>query len=250
MRLGVSNLAWESDIDPKLLLQNDISYVEIVLPKYVAWGSSDLSALRNTIQRLSNEGIQVESTQAILYGSGVTSFDSTGFVDHIKEVSSICQEVGIRKIVLGAPTCRLGDSSSVGFLNNFHYIDRVLQQRNQQLLIEPNSRVYGGSYFFTVGEVVEFIDMNGFSNISTMIDTHNVILENEIPYASYIENIDMVKHIHVSEVGLTDYKHSNIHSDLANALKVSNYEGLLIYEAKPSANLAESLTLFKKTYKL
>lgn len=250
MMLGVSNLAWEDNIDLQILLQNNISYVEIVIPKYVAWSSTNLATLHNTIQRLASEGIQVESTQAILFGSSVTSFDSIDFVNHIKKVSTICEKIGVHKIVLGAPTCRLGDNSSVGFLNNFHYIDKILEQRNQQLLIEPNSRVYGGSYFFTVNEILEFINVNGFSNIGTMIDTHNIILENETPYATYIKNMDRIEHIHVSEIGLTDYQHSNIHSDLANALNINNYQGLIIYEAKPSTNLAESLTLFNKTYNI
>ena len=250
MILGISNLAWEDFVDLSILTDNGIKCVEIVIPKHLVWRSNNLEKLVDFTQRLGDEGIIVLSTQSILYGSGIGTFSDKEFGIHMQEVSKVCETIGVSKLVLGAPNSRKNKGDGVGLINNFSYIDSILRQREQILLIEPNTRTYGGEYFHTVCEIRDFISENGFTNIKTMIDTHNCVFEEEDPCEAFIRNQVIVEHVHVSEVGLSDFHPSEVHEKLARTLKEHEYGGLVIYEAKPSINLVNSLRLFNQTYNI
>jgi sugar phosphate isomerase/epimerase len=177
------------------------------------------------------------------------NFHSKNFIEHFKKVIDICNKIKISKLVLGAPSLRTS-KINFGLSNNFHYIDDLLKKYNQILLLEPNSKIYKGNYFHTVDEIIDFISYHSFSNIKTMIDTHNIILEKQDPSDIFIKNQSYIDHIHVSEKDLGDFKESPEHDKLSKTLKDSKYDGLVIYESKPSLNLLKSITLFSKTYNL
>ena len=86
-----------------------------------------------------------------------------------------CFECGIKIIVFGSPSLRKGDKNIL--LNIFDSIDDKLKEKQIYLCVEPNSSYYGGEYYCSLDEIVP--DIKKFSNIKTMIDTHNLILENE-----------------------------------------------------------------------
>jgi sugar phosphate isomerase/epimerase len=247
LKLGISNLAWDENIDFSLLKNNNINYVEIILPKHLDWNNCDLTKLNNFIDCAKNNNINILSTQSIFFNSNVNEFHSKNFINHIKIVIDLCSKIGVNKLVLGAPNLRTSEVN-FGLINNFCYIDSILKKYNQTLLIEPNSKIYKGNYFYTVSEIVDFIIQNKFSNIKTMIDTHNVILENQTPSKILLKNILYIDHIHVSEIGLGDFIESDSHLELAKTLKNINYDKLIIYESKPSFNLLKSIELFSKIY--
>lgn len=248
-KLGISNLAWDKNIDFSLLKNNDINYIEIVLPKHLSWGDNNLNKLNDFVNNVKNNNIHILSTQSIFFNSGVQDFHNKNFINHIETVLNICNKIGVNKLVLGAPNLRVF-SINLDLINNFYYIDNILKKHNQTLLIEPNSRIYKGNYFYTVSEIINFIIENKFSNIKTMIDTHNVILENQNPSKLFLENTAYIDHIHVSEIGLGDFVKSDEHIELSNTLKNNNYNGLIIYESKPSLNLLKNIELFSKIYNI
>ncbi len=90
---------------------------------------------------------------------------------------------------------------------------------NCVLCIEPNSKYYGGEYFFTIKEIVNFITLNNFCNIKTMVDTHNLLLENQNIEESIYNFKDHIKHIHISEINLSEI---NFNYELINLIKVIN----------------------------
>lgn len=247
MKLGISNLAWDGYVNLEFLKQNNINYIEVVLPKFISWNNQELNKLNKFIEEAKNYNINILSTQSIFFNSNVNNFHSDDFIKHIEKVINICDKVKIPKLVLGAPSLRTF-KVDFGLINNFYYIDSILKKFNQILLLEPNSKKYNGNYFHTVDEIVNFIKQNDFSNIKTMIDTHNIILENQNPSKMFLKNVLYIDHIHVSEQDLGDFKESYEHSELAIALKNKNYDGLVVYESKPSTNLLKSIELFNKTY--
>jgi sugar phosphate isomerase/epimerase len=249
LKLGISNLAWDENIDFSLLKNNNINYIEIILPKHLDWNNCDLTKLNNFIDCAKNNNIDILSTQSILFNSNVNKFHSKNFIDHIETVIDLCNKIGVSKLVLGAPNLRTFEVN-LDLINNFCYIDSILKKYNQTLLIEPNSKIYKGNYFYTVSEIIDFIVQNKFSNIKTMIDTHNIILENQNPSELFLKNILYIDHIHISETDLGDFVESNYHSELAETLKNNNYDKLIIYESKPSSNLSKSIELFSKIYNL
>jgi len=72
-----------------------------------------------------------------------------------------------------------------------------MMKANQTLLIEPNGKLYGGTFFHKIDEIVNFIDASKFTNIATMVDTHNSILENQSPLSNYTTYKNYVQHVHV-----------------------------------------------------
>lgn len=250
MKLGISNLAWENseleNIIP-ILKANGIKYIETVLPKYVDWEVLDTTNLLNYVGILYKHDLLTLSTQSIFYNSSIKDFGNPNFVNHLKTVFNISKLLNIDFAVLGAPTMRLSYISKE-VISNLHLIDFYLKGTNQILLLEPNSKVYKGDYFHTISEIVNFIVDNKFSNIKTMIDTHNIILENEDPTENYLKYKHLISHIHISEKGLDSFVPSKKHIILSNTLKQTNYEGLIIYEAKPSNNLTFDIEQFAKIY--
>jgi sugar phosphate isomerase/epimerase len=252
MRLGISNLAWGDLKTPDLipmLIGNNIKYIEVVLPKHINWNNANLTELQKFHDHLEYNGILIKSTQSIFFNSGIDNYYDDGFVNHIVKVSDICREIGVTHLVLGAPNMRKNEDP-VGLGNKFSYIDNVVRENNQILLLEPNSRIYGGNYFYKVDEIVRFIDEIKFSNIRTMIDTHNIILEGEDPTDVFLKYREYIKHVHVSEANLSGFISSNRHKELAKTLKENEYSGLIIYEAKPTLNLVDEIKNFSKTYNI
>jgi sugar phosphate isomerase/epimerase len=248
--LGISNLSWENNKELEniipILKDNNITHIEIVLPKHLTWGN-DFNMLDKFINITQKYNFKVKSTQSIFFNTDIKSFNDVNFINHINVVSNICKYIGVEKIVLGSPGIRIKKDYDI-LSNTFKEVNKIISNNNQILLLEPNSKIYNGEFFHTVKEIVEFISLNNFSNIHTMIDTHNIILENENLISIFTQYKDYIKHIHVSEVNLGDFIESNNHIDLSNILKYYNYNGLIIYETKPSLNLQESIKSFSKIY--
>jgi sugar phosphate isomerase/epimerase len=248
MKLGISDLVIEKNNDIIWLLkENNINYIEIVLPKHMDWKENNLNELYDYVNKLKKHNIQIISTQAIFFNSGVKEFTGNDFINHINKVSEVCKNIGVKYIVLGAPAMRT-ENSFTKLKDTFEYIDNILKINKQTLLLEPNSKVYNGKYFHTLNEIINFIKKYNFTNIKSMIDTHNLILENENIIETYLQNKEYIKHIHVSEVNLEEFKPSEEHINLSNILFKEKYDGLIIYEAKPSTNIENNIKEFNKIY--
>jgi sugar phosphate isomerase/epimerase len=252
MKIGLSELAWDNTIDLNKLLVElviyDISFVELIIPKHIDWDLVETTRLKDFLNTLNRFNINIESTQSVLFNSKVKSIsDNSLFIDHMNTVFDICKKFSIKKIVLGAPSLRQ-NCDIEELVSAFKQLDLKLNNTDRVLLLEPNSRHYNGDYFFTVDEIVSFIKKNNFKNIKTMIDTHNIILENQSPSEIFTTYYDYIDHIHVSEINLDSFKPSNDHYELANKLKEFNYKGLVIYECKKSNTLIEDIKLFSNIY--
>ena len=248
MKLAVSELAWPDSISNlELLSELGINYIEAVIPKHVDWESIDLTEFKYFIDNLKLYNIDVKSTQSITYNCNLNSFANENFTQHLRKVLDICYQTDINTIVLGAPKLR-NQYNNQQLSLIFKQIDSILKHNNQILLLEPNSKIYNGEYFFTVDEIVNFIDMNNFTNIKTMIDTHNIILEGQDPSEIFLKYQSHIKHIHVSENELSNLKDSIQHNKLSQVLHDHNYDGLIVYECIKTATLLGDIKLFSYIY--
>jgi D-psicose/D-tagatose/L-ribulose 3-epimerase len=245
MNLSISQLAFDDFEDLKknldILRKNDIQNIEIVYAK-IELNSDEYSAI------FSHEKISTKSTQSILFNSGVNDFLSSSFVEHIKKIIEINKNFGVKVLVLGSPKQRI-EYNEQELIKQFKLIDVLLEESNQLLCIEPNCKIYGGSYFFTVNAISKFIEKGNFKNIKTMIDTHNIINEGQSPKEVYEQYKNLICHVHVSENGLLDFNESEEHLKLAETLRTNNFEGIVTYEVLPSINLENSLMKFNEIYR-
>ena len=149
----------------------------------------------------------------------------------------------LKRIVYGSPTIRLGVVDQ-GVVDLFKYIDSKLKGTQLIWCIEPNSRFYKGDYFFDVEEIVNFLKQNNFTNIKTMIDTHNGVLESRNILDDIVKYKDYVEHIHISEKKLMPLENFELHKNVSDALKQINYNKVITYETKSLQNTKEFVTIY------
>jgi D-psicose/D-tagatose/L-ribulose 3-epimerase len=251
MKLGISELAWPGidhfDTTLNALNATGISCIEMVIPKHSPWNPIDVDKLTILRDMINSSHIEVKSTQSVLFNSDVTEIGDASFLRHMDQLIDACIAMGIEKIVLGSPKQRINfNLNQLG--NAFGKLDKKISNHNVTILIEPNSQKYGGEYFFTLDEIVKFLDHHNFKNIKTMIDTHNIILENQNPTYEFIKYQKYIDHIHVSEIGLKSFKESDTHYQLTEILHTHQYGGLVVYECNQSATLFNDIKLFTNIY--
>lgn len=237
IHLGISHLAFKNSTELQNLTddirRSGITNLELVFAK----------CSNHTI----NTNLNIESTQSILHQTGVKDMLDDIMFETITNISDQCSTYGIKLLVLGSPSQRLVlDYDKL--LYQFTRIDDYLRQKNQTLCIEPNSKEYGGKYFYTVSEIVNFLNHGMFTNIKTMIDTHNLILEGEDILSTFEKYYDYIKHIHVSEYKLKSFTPTKLHVDFSKLIKSSKYNGIITNETLTPENLLDEIKLFTGIY--
>lgn len=252
MNLGLSHLCISQE-NQKEVLQTmsdlGVNNLEIVFSKINSWQNITDEDITSFKEKLSSFGIDSKTTQSLLFGVNITSFSDQSFVNQMIKVIETSKKIGVHTLVLGSPGQRKRtEDYHEKVSKNFQYINKVLVENGVMLCVEPNTKIYGGEYFFDVQEIVSWIIKNKYSNIKTMIDTHNSLLEGKNCLDEFIEFKDFIHHIHISEHGLNNFSKSELHQSFANLLKVEGYSHMITYEVKSNPNLIESIQMFHQTY--
>jgi sugar phosphate isomerase/epimerase len=254
MNLAVSNFAWDfSDVEitSNLLHQNKINHVEVVFPKYKDWSELNDNEIVNLKYLLERNNLSCLSSQSLFYNIDCKSMvtDSEKFISHFKTLIQYSKILGIQVLVLGSPGLRKNNNHiDFNLHKTFELIDELLSNTGIILCIEPNAGVYGGDFFFTISEIVEFIKTFKFKNIFTMCDTHNSWLENKDPNSELLEFFSYIKHVHVSEPKLVPIDNINLHKKFSKTLKELNYNGTITYELNKCNNFEDTIKNFYLIY--
>lgn len=236
MILGVSHLLFNTDID-LLQLQNTM----------LSEGVSNLEVVISKISKSTDYRLKVKSAQSLLHNTAVIDFLDQNFVNTIDNISQTGTQYGIEVLVLGSPKQRkIFDRYRL--LANFEQIDGMIRSRGQILCLEPNAKVYGGQYFYTIPEIVDFIREGNYTNIKTMVDTHNLELENENIVRIFEEYFGYIDHVHISEVGLGEFRPTPAHRDLSKLIKLLKYDKIITYEALNLKDPIKSIQTFANLY--
>jgi sugar phosphate isomerase/epimerase len=190
----------------------------------------------------------VSSIQSIFYKTNINSLDETEkIINHLQTIISISKLLKFDKVVFGSPKIRKVTNLE-SLKNLFHLIDDLFDKNNLYFLIEPNSKYYGGDFFFELSEIVEFLKENDFKKIKTMIDTHNSFLENSNPIDDIINYFEYIEHIHISENNLNPLQNLNFHQEFSNLLLDKGYNKIITYELMNSVNFREEIKTFYNIY--
>ena len=253
MKLALSNFAWDSDETEsmfKTLSLIGIENIEGVLTKINHWDKLGEFELINYKKSLNRHGIKIESIQSIFYGVNCNDLSDYKTIDHYRKLIEYCKILGVKVMVLGSPSLRKNVNGWYDNLSDIlKKVDGMLNSSGIELSIEPNTKTYGGDYFHTVQEIVDFIVHNDFKNIKTMVDTHNVKLEGLDPLNEFRNNVHFINHIHISEPNLKTLSDFDLHKEFSKLLKSFNYNGIITYEVNKCDNIIESMKDFYLIYK-
>jgi sugar phosphate isomerase/epimerase len=224
MRLAISHLACD---DASLIASAGVSLIECVFSKtqpIMEQNAASIAAWRKQLPAT----LTPYSVQSITYGCELADFSACAsnfaVMDKIIELATSLQ---LKRLVFGSPSIRRGRPDA----SMFKYIDEQLMDSDMVFCIEPNARAYGGEYFFDVAEIAKFLQQHKFSNISTMVDTHNSWLEHRCTCDDIDMFRDVINHVHASEVKLQGFTSLNEHAMIAQALNNINYQHVVTFES-------------------
>jgi sugar phosphate isomerase/epimerase len=253
MKLALSNFAWNND-DSELMFnylkQLNINNIEGVLTKLDSWDKISLDTLSHFKKSLDSNHILIPSLQSLFYNINCKNIsDEDVFINHFERIIEYSKFLSVKVLVFGSPSLRKKvDKWEESLCRVFKKLDDMLENTGIEISIEPNSKLYGGDYFFTVPEIVSFIKKNNLKNIKTMIDTHNIILEELDPIYELKTYYEYINHIHISENNLHPIKDINFHLDFSSEIKKINYDKIVTYEVISCDNILESIKLFSQIY--
>lgn len=251
MNLSISNLAWDhKDLEStlKILQKYKIKNIEGVLSKINKWDLIDDAELKNVKTILESFNVGMGSIQSIFYDVDIKSLnDKNKFTEHINKLIKFSKTLGFNVLVFGSPNLRTDFNYDI-IVDVLKNVDKLLFENNITMCIEPNSKIYNGEYFHTITEISEFLNSNNFKNIKTMVDTHNLLLEDEDPIEMVDKYHDIIHHIHVSENKLLPMSNLIFHKKFSNKLKLLNYTGIITYELLPCENLEYQIKIFTEIY--
>jgi D-psicose/D-tagatose/L-ribulose 3-epimerase len=255
MKLSLSNFAWnfeDIDIIGDFLRKKNIKNVELIFTKYKDWSEINETELLNLKILLEKYDLSCPSSQSLFYNVDCNSIitESDKFIKHVEKLIGYSKILGIKILVFGSPGLRKINNGNFSNLHKtFYKIDNILEGTDIKFCIEPNSKIYGGDFFFTVEEIVNFLTEFKFKNIFTMCDTHNSWLEGTDPIKEVIKFAPFIKHIHISEEKLKVIQNFDFHLRFKNILENIGYSKLITYEVLPDIELKSSIDELIKIYK-
>ena len=256
MNIALSNLAWDhEDLDKTLTLLKslNIKHIEGVLTKINPWSSLQETDLQGFKSKLDSYSINCSSLQSLFFGVNAKDMGDIEIItNHISRLVNYSKLLGVKVLVMGTPILRKkseGYTWKLELIDTLKTVDSVLKGTGITLVIEPNARIYKGEYFYTCKEIVEFLKIYDFTNIKTMIDTHNLLYEYADPINEYYENLPYISHVHISENNLEPLYYREFHNVFAKELFLTGYDKLITYEVKKSENVEESIKLFAEIYR-
>jgi sugar phosphate isomerase/epimerase len=127
-------------------------------------------------------------------------------------------------------------------------MDKYIGKNNCIICVEPNARIYGGEYYYSLDEIVA--DIQNFKNIKTMIDTGNLSAECIDPISEFTKYHEFIHHIHISSPDLQPIVDYKSYKNFILNIKNSEYNKNITYEYMNSRNINKEITEFINLFKM
>ncbi|MGL6100394.1 MAG: sugar phosphate isomerase/epimerase family protein [Fusobacteriaceae bacterium] len=246
MKLGISNIAWDSEDNFKIyeLMRNKKIYgLEIAPTKF--FPENPYSTIQNKLDILKNsiqlEELEIMSMQSILFGkSDLVLFGDKvkrkELLDYLKLGVIFAKNLGIKNIVFGNPKNRISNSendwnSGIDF---FKELGNFASANNVTIGIEANPDIYGGNFITTTEEAIDFVLECNSEGIGLNLDLGTMIQNNEKLEILDKIDIEKISHVHISEpyLNLISEDNCKLHKELFQYLKNKNYKNYISIEMK------------------
>jgi sugar phosphate isomerase/epimerase len=244
--LGISAIGWTDEEEEQILSANAGAFnVLEIVPARIFAQDKDCADIAKEYRE--SYGLWAYSAQALFFQSNVQSFEDTAAVsEHLLKVIGLGSLMGIKRFVLGSPNLRKGSPSCL--MNVLKRMDTVLEANGSILCIEPVAKCYGGSYFFTVNEIVNHIDFCNLKNVKTMLDTNNAWLQGDSPRKLLNHYWPYIAHVHISDTDNGPLLNKYEHKQIKRMLDGINYEGAIVRELFQAKKHMRDYPLFRSIY--
>jgi len=244
MKLAVSNIAWSDDEEAAvfaLLRQRGVTAIEVAPTRlWPCWTGATTAAARAARARLADEGFEVPSFQAILFGKPDLNLfrDPVAFGDHLRRVADLAAEFGAHALVLGAPRNRDRGSLSAAAAfakatDFFRAMGAECAARDTVLCLEPNPPAYGCNFITTSAEGLALVRAVASPGFALHLDAAGMVLADDDPAAAILMSRSALRHFHISEPHLAPIVPATIdHARIGRTLRRSGYDGWVAIEMR------------------
>ena len=267
MKLAFSNIAWPIAREEEILgiLQHTgISGIEVAPTRlWPDWSGASPLAAATYAGTLAAKGFSIPALQAILFAKPELKLfgsdaDREALSNHLQKVADLAAAFGAKSLVFGAPKNRqLGDlSPEAGFAiarEFFKTIAPHYERRGVCLCLEANPPAYACTFVtdsLSAAQLVRAVNSPGFG---LHLDTACLFLAGEDTGAAIQNNLDILRHFHVSEPFLDSFAHPKIdHTKVAAILRGARYREWISLEMRepdpPVSGVQEAAEFLVQTY--
>lgn len=255
MRLSISNIAWEQNLDEQMyeLMQLlSYNYLEIAPTRIFPENPYDkITEAGHWAQNLiANYGITVSSMQSIWFGRSENIFKSEHdrqiLIDYTKKAIEFAESINCQNLVFGCPKNRiLPDNIDADIAIPFlKIIGDYAYEHNTIIGLEANPTIYNTNYINNTSSAIKLISLVKSSGFKLNLDIGTMIANNED--IELIENnVNLINHVHISEPYLEKIQNRILHNNIAALLSKNNYNGCVSIEMKKGCSVSELIEIMK-----
>ena len=240
LKISISNIAWTEEYDKAvydLMKQYGYTGLEIAPTRIFPENPYDrCGEAEEWAENLKSDfGFSVPSMQSIWYGRNEKLFgsdeDRRTLVDYTKKAIDFAEIIGCKNLVFGCPRNRnLSDgadkSIAIGF---FKEIGDYASVHNTVIGMEANPPIYNTNYINDTKSALELIKEVQSEGLKLNLDVGTMI-ENGEAVDILRGNEHLINHVHISEPGLKPVETRELHTDLSELLKDSDYSNFVSIE--------------------
>lgn len=255
MKIAVSNLAWDMSENDQILDIMAVSGVKglEIAPKKIFENLESVSDEEAFLYRekVNEAGFDIVAFQAFLFGRPeLKLFDDSSrplLISYIKKVIELAGKLRVEAIVYGAPKSR--DVSGRNYnecygiaVDFFKEVGEYAATCGTTFCIEANALEYGCNFICTARDAARIVRDTDSEGFKLHLDTACMYLAGDDFDSVITDNIDILRHFHVSEPFLKDFSAPKIdHKRVATVLKSAGYENWVSIEMSPSEDAPKSV---------
>jgi len=267
VKLAFSNIAWPTATEEEILNilhRAGVSGVEVAPTRlWPDWNDASSEAAAAYAQTLAARGFSIPALQAILFAKPQLKLfgsdtEREQLSEHLQSVADLAVAFGARSLVFGAPKnrqlCDLSPDKGFEIAREFfravapHY-----ERRGVCLCLEANPRQYDCTFVTDSAAAAQLVRAVNSPGFGLHLDTACLFLASENIQAAIQDNLDILRHFHVSEPFLDAFAAPQIdHAEVAAILRGAGYRGWISLEmrepAQPIAGVRQAAEFLARTY--
>ncbi len=244
MKLAASNIGWDiSQNDAVYARMRELGYtgLEIAPTKFFPaqpYARQNISAAIDLAADLQTAAdLAVISMQSIWYGRSESIWGSEeerqSLIGYTADAARCAAAGGCGNLVFGCPRNRnMSDGAdSAAALDFFRRAGDAVAPFGVSLSLEPNPPIYNTNFLNTTADCAAFLRLLDHPALGMNLDVGTMI-ENGEDVDVVADNLDLIRHVHISCPGLVPVEPIPLHTRLAGTLADGGYNGWVSLEMK------------------